>query len=495
MMLPHGSDRIFAASGKPTTDGHRNSEAQMNNRSINDPFRGRRRRYLWLLGSAFSVVACGPAKPVLVYLPASVAIDSAHAPAHLTASRSRTFWEAMASLDTGFVSRHQSSEAERAFARSLGLVMSGDVSEAALTLDSVRRAFPNDTLVRRASRVLMTAMLQYQDKWKILADLNPVGSRGSGGNDDVDKAEVESWASAFKTVDTREISFPQAAVVLPLLTSASGAPMIVVQVNGREHTLWLDTGSSMSIIASDVAQESGVTALVKDTLEVATTTGRVPARPAAIARLQLGGIEIRNSTAMIVASDLMQVRLGDGTDPNLTVKIDGVVGFDIISRLDVRIDYQNHRVTLQKPQRDVKLPRGGRNLFWVGTPIVRLVSSKGIPLHFNLDTGAQETYSTDALLDKTKAKTFAGERRLIGGFAGLTIVHGRFIDEVRMTMAGQPLIFRKLLVFAPAFSTFVSLDGVLGSDIGRSGVVRIDATNGLFVLEAQRRPSGLRSKS
>ena len=431
---------------------------------------------------------------MLVYTPPSVAIDSAHGPARLTASRSRTFWEAMASLDTGFVSRHESSDAERAFARALGFVMSGDVNEAALALDSVRMTFPNDTLVRRASRVLMTAMLQHQDKWKLLADLNPVGARNIA-SEDVDKAEVESWASAFKTVAAREISFPQSPVVLPLITSASGTPMIVVKINGKERTLWLDTGSSMSIIASDVAQDAGVIPLVKDTLEVATTTGRVPASPTAIARLQLGGIDIRNSTAMIVASDLMQVRLGDATDPNLTVKIDGVVGFDIISRLDVRIDYQNHTVTLQKPQRDVKLPRGGRNLFWVGTPIVRLVSSKGIPLHFNLDTGAQETYSTDALLEKTKAKTFAGERRLIGGFAGLTVVHGRFVDEVRLTMAGQPLIFRKLLVFAPAFSTFVSLDGVLGSDIGRSGVVRIDATNGLFVLESQRRSSGLRSKS
>ncbi|MEO8578189.1 MAG: retropepsin-like aspartic protease, partial [Gemmatimonadales bacterium] len=386
----------------------------MKNRLVGSLFRG----------PAFGIAifaACGPVKPTLVYVPPTVAIDSGHSPARLAASRSRTFWEAMASLDTGFVSRHQSSDAEHAFAHALGLVMSGDVNEAALALDSVRTAFPNDTLVRRASRLLMTAMLQYQDKWKILAELNPVVSRGKGGNDDVDKAEVESWASAFKTVEAREMTFPQAPVVLPLVTSASGTPMIAVKINGKEYLLWLDTGSSMSIIASDVAQDAGVVPLVKDTLEVATATGRVPARPAAITRLQLGGIDIRNSTAMIVASELMQVRPGQGTDPNLVAKIDGVIGFDIISRLDVRIDYQNHQVILQRPRRDAKLPRGGRNLFWVGTPIVRTVSSKGIPLHFNLDTGAQETYSTDALLEKTKAKTFIGERRLIGGFAGITV--------------------------------------------------------------------------
>jgi len=433
---------------------------------------------------------------MLLYAPPSVTIDSARGPTRAPiASRSKTFWDAMASLDTGFIARHPASESERAFAHALGLVMSGEVNDAVIALDSVRTAFPNDTLVRRASRLLLTAMLQHQDKWKVLADLNPIGARPRTDAGDIDKAEVESWAAAFKNVSARELSFPQGPVVLPLVLSASGTPMVVAKINGIERLLWLDTGSSMSIVASDIAQESGVLPLVKDTLEVATTTGRVPARPAAIARLQLGGIDIRNSTAMIVSSDLMQVRLGDGTDPRLAVKIEGVIGFDIISRLDVRIDYRNHRVTFQRPQRGAQLPRGGRNLFWVGTPIVRLVTSKGIPLHFNLDTGAQETYSTDALLAKTKAKTFAGERRLIGGFAGLTIVHGRFVDEVRLTMAGQALVFRKLLVYAPAFSTFVRLDGVLGSDIGKSGVVRIDATNGLFVLESERRQPGLRPKS
>jgi hypothetical protein len=239
----------------------------------------------------------------------------------------------------------------------------------------------------------------------------------------------------------------------------------------------------MSIISSDVAALSGVSPLVKDTLEVATTTGRVSALPAAIDHLRLGGIEVSNATAMIVAAELMQVRLGDGSDPNAFEKIDGVIGFDIMSRLDIRIDYVNRRVTLLQPKPGAKLPKTGRNLFWVGAPVVRLVSSKGVPLHFNLDTGAQETYSTDALISKTRTRTFMAERRLVGGLAGLTVVHGRFIEEMHVTMAGQKLLLKRLLVFAPAFSSFVALDGVLGSDIGRGGIVRIDATNGLFVLE------------
>ncbi|HEX6573537.1 MAG TPA: hypothetical protein VF042_01085, partial [Gemmatimonadaceae bacterium] len=189
----------------------------------------------------------------------------------------------------------------------------------------------------------------------------------------------------------------------------------------------------------------------------------------------------------------MLVRLGDQAGVPIVAQIEGVVGYDLISRMDVRIDYGNGRVILSKPDVQVHLPVTGRNLFWVGTPIVRLVTSKGIPLHFNLDTGAQETYSTDGLPIKTKARTFRGERRLIGGLAGVTSVHGRFVDELRATMGGQATVLRKLLIFVPEVSSFVGLDGILGSDIGKGGVVRIDATNGVFTIGES--PRGLRPRS
>jgi hypothetical protein len=61
-------------------------------------------------------------------------------------------------------------------------------------------------------------------------------------------------------------------------------------------------------------------------------------------------------------------------------------------------------------------------------------------------------------------------------------------------MGGRALVLRKLMVFAPSFSSFVTLDGILGSDVGKGGVVRIDATNGLFQLEPAP-TRGLRTRS
>lgn len=431
---------------------------------------------------------------MLIYVPTSVIVDpDAPRGRQKIVSTAKNFWQAMALLDTGFVARHNVTSDQRAFSHALGLVMTGQPDEAELALDSLG-ASTDDTLVRATSFVLLTAMLQYQDKWKLLSELT--SEKHAVDTIDVNKADVESWASAFKNVKARKVSFSPNPVTLPLLISASGTPMVTILVNGKPKVMWLDTGSSMTILSSVVAAECGIEAIVRDTLEVATTTGHVQARPAAIDKIGIGGIEILNSTAMIVESQLMQVRVGDGSNPMASIGIDGVIGFDIMSRLDIRIDYVRKLVTFMKPDPiQGKAASLGRNLFWVGSPIVRLVSDRGVPLHFNLDTGAQETYSTDGLVTKTKTRTFVGERRLIGGLAGLQVVHGIFIDELRMSMGGQRLVFRKMLVYAPAVTTFVPLDGVLGSDIGKSGTVRIDATNGLFLLESQLYDEGLKVKS
>jgi hypothetical protein len=295
--------------------------------------------------ASFVVASCAPPRPVIVYLPPSVTVDSAAGMRRNVAMvpTSRTFWEAMAGLDTGFVKRHPATEAQHAFARALGAVMTGRSPDATVMLDSIMRG-TDDSVMRLASRVLLTAMLQYQDRWSALAALP--ARRSSHGDD---KAGVESWAAAFKSVPERRVEFPAAPVVLPLSISAAGTPMVEVRINGQLHSLWLDTGSSLSILASDVAEKNGIQPLVDDTLEIATTTGRVPALPAAIREIEIGGIHIGNSTAMIVSEDLMRVQFGVDGNPQTVARIDGVIGFDILRRLDVRIDYVNRTVTFLRP--------------------------------------------------------------------------------------------------------------------------------------------------
>ena len=51
-------------------------------------------------------------------------------------------------------------------------------------------------------------------------------------------------------------------------------------------------------------------------------------------------------------------------------------------------------------------------------------------------------------------------------------------------MAGNSLMLRNLIVYNPPSSGLVNCDGILGSDISQFGTIRIDATNGLFSIDA-----------
>ena len=77
----------------------------------------------------------------------------------------------------------------------------------------------------------------------------------------------------------------------------------------------------------------------------------------------------------------------------------------------------------------------------------------------------------------------AVERRRLASIAGDSIVRGEVLQEVRLTVGNAGLLLRGVTVQTAVSAGFVALDGVIGSDVGFAGVVRIDATNGVFSVK------------
>jgi predicted aspartyl protease len=387
----------------------------------------------------------------------------------------------MRNLDPDYAKRNPVSHDESRFAEALRLVMAGEVSDAELLLDSLRST-TMDSVVRTASWVMLTAMLQYQDKWDLLAEIAPKRPDLPAGTER-NRASVEEWAAILGKVPKRVINIPARPSTAGLTLSMAGTPVVSVILNGKQRFFWLDTGASISIVASDVAADAGMAALSMDSLEIVTATGRIPALPSVISRLQFAGVSVTNAKAMIVDTKLMQVRSLEGSGPPISIRIDGIVGFDLLRALRVRLNYAAGTLTVSEPPKAQPRARTQRNFFWVGTPMVRLLTSRGVPLHFVLDTGAQETYATESLPMKAGVRTRPGERRSVRGLAGEQRFRGRFINDIRLWLGTRRLDFRRMLIFAPAISSFGTIDGIMGSDITRTGVVTLDARNGLFMIE------------
>jgi predicted aspartyl protease len=330
--------------------------------------------------------------------------------------------------------------------------------------------------------VIYTATLQYQEKWAPLAALKNEASEPKA--DRTDKASIERWAEAYRSIPPKVFTFRSVSARMPMLMSAVGTPLIPVRIGKRVYNFWLDTGSSLTMLASDVAHDLNIGPLVPDTLEIVTSTGRVKANPALIPQLEIGQLVVKNAPAMIVEESMMQMREPRAVEQSTQVKIDGIVGFDIIRQMDIEVDFGDNSLRLRDPA--ASRADGDRNLFWVGLPVIRLTSKDGMPLHFGLDTGAQTSFVTETLLDKLQIQAARIESRRVGGLGGELSMRAPVMPDLQVLVRGYPILFKGAFVRAPVYQVLASLDGVLGGDVWNSGVVRIDMTNGVFAIRRQR---------
>ena len=413
---------------------------------------------------------------------AAIAISACfHSSAALRPAHRINYWEAIAELNPDDAVEAARAPSEKAFAQSLRNLMEGDIDKAEQGFGQLRHT-ANDSIIRAGSRVIYTATLQYQEKWEVLAALRNEPSESKA--DRSDRASIELWASAFKNVPPKSLKFRSQSALLPMSVSAVGTPLIPVRIAGKVYNFWLDTGSSMTMLASDVARDLNIVPLVPDTLEIVTSTGRVTANPSLIPEMQIGQVVVRNAPTMIVAESMMQMREPKPIDQGPQVKIDGIIGFDIVRQLDLEVDYGEGTLHLRNPAASRHI--ADRNMFWVGLPVVRVTSTDGIPLHFGLDTGAQLTFVTETLLDKLQLQVARVESRRVGGLGGEISLRAPVLPDLRVLVRGFPLLFKGAVVRAPVYQVLASLDGVLGGDVWNSGVVRIDMTNGIFAVRRPR---------
>ncbi len=404
-----------------------------------------------------------------------------HSPAKLPPNRHVNYWEALAELHPAEAIEGARTPSEKDFAQALQSLMDGDIDRAEAGFGKLRTS-ASDTIIRAGSRVIYTATLQYQEKWQALAALRNEPSQPK--IDQTDRASIELWANAFRDVPPKSLTFRSASALLPMLVSAVGTPLIPVRIQGKDYNFWLDTGSSMTMLASDVARDLHIAPLGPDTLEIVTSTGRVAANPSLIPQLQIGQVTVRNAPTMIVEEGMMQMREPKQIDRSSQVKIDGIIGFDIIRQLDLEVDYGEGELRLRNPATSRR--NSDRNMFWVGLPVVEITAGDGTPLHFGLDTGAQLTFVTETLLDKLQLQAARVESRRVGGLGGEISLRAPVLPDLNVLVRGFPIIFKGAVVRAPVYQVLASLDGVLGGDVWNAGVVRIDMTNGIFLVRRRQ---------
>jgi hypothetical protein len=110
------------------------------------------------------------------------------------------------------------------------------------------------------------------------------------------------------------------------------------QINGRgPFTLLFDTGSGVNILSAETAQLLGLQ-VEGDPLQVAAAGGYATVRRARVETLQIAGLVLHNQTFYVMA-------LPWEHRSNLA----GAVGYELWSRLAIKIDYEHQQLTFSDP--------------------------------------------------------------------------------------------------------------------------------------------------
>jgi hypothetical protein len=332
--------------------------------------------------------------------------------------------------------------------------------------------------------------LSWHSDWSAMARIQAQSDsldNGGGVSGLALAAGVERWARAFSMMPQPEYEMPNGTVVLPMRRSAFGTPVITVRINGRPYDFWLDTGASMTLLTADVAVQAGVRLAAADTLALGVVAGHVEARAAYVDSMSIGPVLVRGLGAAIVMPEVLRFdqRIIDGV--KTPVKIDGMIGTDVLRHLDVVLDAGAGTITIRKPRPQSVATR---NLFWVGYPVVRLVTQDGQPVLFGLDTGAEGTYVTASLLKKMPRTRIAARRITLTGIGAEKKQASWVARDVPLSDGNYAIDLRNVPIMPEQRWTFVNFDGVIGSDVALATRMHLDFTNGVFDIRssASRKP-------
>lgn len=404
----------------------------------------------------------------------TIGIAQAAYSARRTRPDTRDFWRDVGVLDMVSADAAARSLDELTFSLALKQLLGGDAENAAVAF-GVLRGVATDAVVRARARVGLTMALSWQSDWVALSRVAGDSADGRASGDM--PAAVERWGRALANVPPMQVVVPFGAVTLPMRRSVFGTPVVTVRVNGVPRDFWLDTGASMTLLSDEVALASHVKLAATDTLALGVVAGVIDARAVVVDSLALGPVVAFSVGAALVNHDALRLdrRVVDGRTE--TVKIDGVIGTDILRWLDIVIDAGASTITLSRPKRQ---SQATRNLFWVGYPVVRLVSEDGKPLLFGLDTGAEGSYVTTTLLRKQPDLRVAMRRGSIHGLGGEEHRTEWVVRSLGMSDGDYAVRLQNAPVAPERKWTFVNFDGILGADVALASRIHLDFVNGVF---------------
>lgn len=368
-------------------------------------------------------------------------------------------------IDTNELKNFEFTDMDNAFVSALKYITEGKDLMAVERLKELYYDSPDSALRSSCAELLFTLYFGRSD-WE---QIKTLGLLNDATNIELSNRLI---AEACSKSERATFSFTNNSAFIPMKPSLTGCPTIEIEINGNRKWFWLDTGAEMTVLSTSLATECQIPRTSLEGLEVGNSLdGNFPTELGFIDSILIENLSIRNQPTLILADEMLTI-------PNPKTKevmvIDGIIGWDIIQYIHLDIDYGLNRVFIKEPTR---MKKSESNLFFCGSPMVKVKSANHIPLYFGLDTGASKTHFGQPLLSKIKEINTVKKTVHAGGVGEMKDVEVDMIERFTIHFDQQAITIHKSRKMLSDFGSFFQLDGVFGSDIAKGGRLIIDYIN------------------
>lgn len=337
----------------------------------------------------------------------------------------------------------------------------------------------SDSLVQDQWNELLQAKAWQMDDFAQLERLVNLDLEASPG----DKVLPSAFAKAN---GLQKFNFDKESFTLPLERSAGSNPMVEVKLNGKKYKFWIDTGAAATVLSSEVAEKVGLKYLTDQEAEIGTSTRKtVQSQPGLIDSIRIGALQVDNHPCIVLnKKDLIFRFLGIRL-----VKIDGIIGWPLIKELDMEFNLPENELTIRKPG---KLGSNEANLGWYWQPFLQVQSGSGCDLNLQLDTGSGSTFFRPGAYQKLGQNPKRGGPVVMGGAGGKEVVRFDKLDSCRFTLGEHEVLMKYAegMKKPGGEKELFQFDGVLGQDILKHGILRLDFQNRRFEFQIPDQASG-----
>jgi predicted aspartyl protease len=279
-------------------------------------------------------------------------------------------------------------------------------------------------------------------------------------------------------------NFPQEKIIFPLGDSVfvpihkfnyGNTPVVEVLINGKKKYFIVDTGASISAVSSEVAKECGIMQgnSAIGMRDVNNVLKKSAASPAYIRELKINNLNILNHP--IFVSDNLKLKI-----LGITVyKIDGIIGWSLLQKLKVRIDYQNKNILLSRSE---KKNRNREMLNGIKDPFITTTATNGNKLFLQFDTGAQGISLFDNAKKKLEQKVSSEKTVTSFGVNENLRAKEGIIENFSFFIGNYIFNLSEISVSKTKVSegNLIHLNGRIGNSPFLNGIISFDYQNGIF---------------